>query len=87
MIFRKVFAATAYWNLTSSQSNFEVARCGSTEVDVKDAPVSPDEYGDTFPFGEIQNKIDGEKYADPRQAYRVQRLCSSPPILHWEWVS
>ena len=34
---------------TSSQTNLDVAVCGSTDVDVSDAPGAPDEYGDIFP--------------------------------------
>ena len=34
---------------TSSQTNLDVAVCGSTDVDVSEAPGAPDEYGDMFP--------------------------------------
>ena len=34
---------------TSSQTNLDVAVCGSTDVDVNEAPGAPDEYGDMFP--------------------------------------
>ena len=34
---------------TSSQTNLDVAVCGSTDVDVSEAPGTPDEYGDMFP--------------------------------------
>jgi hypothetical protein len=34
---------------TSSQTNLAVAVCGSTDVDVSEAPGAPDEYGDMFP--------------------------------------
>lgn len=36
---------------TSSQRSLELAIWGSTEVDVREAPGKPVEYGDTFPDG------------------------------------
>ena len=34
---------------TSSHNSLDVVECGSTEVDVRDAPGMPLEYGETFP--------------------------------------
>lgn len=41
---------------TSSQTSLEVDKIGSTDVEVKDAPGIPVEYGETFP-AEIFLKI------------------------------
>ena len=53
---------------TSSQTNRAVAVCGSTDVDVSEAPGAPDEYGDMFPEpGELAASKGGSDETDKAQ--------------------
>ena len=59
---RKVIT-TVSGRRTSSQTNLEVAVCGSTDVDVNEAPGAPEEYWDMFPEPEglAESKVESDE--------------------------
>lgn len=67
---------------TSSQTNLDVAVCGSTDVDVSDAPGAPEEYGEMFPevwrLARVRGKENATYKALPHSGQLIRVL--PPPV-------